>query len=809
MKWLWWSFFGDLFIGIIKDAINFLLVPIYFLFLSTDAIVYSMVAYSYSLFEIIARLNLSTLFAWFGPFLDRVNSLVIVIVMFTIGYALVNYLINPDKVADSKIGGVAIIKNLAIATALLISYQTAFEVLGESTFLIIGAPQQYEYNHLKNWFGVTNDGNPGLLSNLIFGKMENQEVGKNFGITLAVKTLKIFLHESSGSSGTILNSVYNIALSGALGDYNLLGITACVFDINFINPSSANVDYHYPIVSTVVGIYMIYSLVSFSLELGVRAFKLIVLQVVAPLAIVTIIKDGMTAKVWTKWYKLLGKTYIDIFLRVGSMYLVIALMEIAWSRIGELFDSDPNVSGFTGALVTILLILAGLRFAKKLPEFIDSIFGSHLAEANKNGFGDFMKSLGGGIVGGTVGLASGIAAGKANKLSGGATAWNGIRSGFNGARDGAKSKKISDAVKSATSTAQNARKNAEGMRDRGGTLRSNLGFAYREKTGKNYAGLRQLDADAKKESAAYAQQKADARAAFDREQQQIRGKSEPYKQKYQQARDAATRDTKTASDAYQKQHGAAEATRKEAQEKFERKRQTINENKAAVKETYDQEVRRVNEEIKQERTTLTEQTTKLTTKKTEAAKLSQEMAQKTYTDKVDDTGKVLETAAQQRAADQQKLDTLTVEVQQLETTVQEQHRKVVVKETEKANMQASYTQTAAKYDEQIAESAAERDAEVSRADAEDARAQSTYTSEIQRINNERESARLEYESRMSEIQEEERKATEKYNEDVAKIEEAHTIRTTGKDRYGRKVGTPGESFEDRRKFYTGTTGKKE
>ena len=439
--------------------IQFLLLPIYFMFLCFDGIVYSLVAYSYNLFELMAKLNFSSLLYWFSDITEKFNSLIIVIVMFVIGYALINYLIDPSKMTKGEMSGASLLKRIAFTAVLLVSYQTAFELLHETTFLVIGAPQNYEYNYLKDWFGVTNDGDPGLLSNMILGTSETDEESTNFGAVLAVKSLRVFLDNKKGVYSSTLNKVYNNALKG--NEFNLLGITAVAlnFQLSFID-GAGKVDYHYPILSTTVGLYLIYTIIKITIEIGIRALKLALLEFLAPIAIVSIIIGGFKAKIWTKWYNLLSKTFTDVFIRIGSMYIVVALIHSVLE--GSDFSASTGLStsggGLTKGFLTILLVIVGFKFAKELPKIIDDIFGSKLADANKHGFKDFLRDIPRVAFGAAGMVAGGISANKdSNGKSGflktlntvrGAAA--GAKAGFGGRGDGIK-KRI-DAINGSTDT---------------------------------------------------------------------------------------------------------------------------------------------------------------------------------------------------------------------------------------------------------------------------------------------------------------------------------------------------------------------
>lgn len=433
-------------LSLLGDIGSWLLLPLNFIFLTIDGIVYSLVAYSYKLFMLMAKLNFNSMLTWFSPIISRVNTLIAVLVMFVIAYNLIQYLINPDKASDRNSGGVAIIKNIAIAALLLIVYNFAFSLINEFTFILVGAPDGYKYSALFDTFGVENtDGDPGLIQRLILGSGSNSEEINDFGNTLAVGTLNIFLHGNEENvnleevtDSSYIGRIYSNALSNK-NSFNMMFVTAAAPEVG------RSVEYKWPIISTAVGAYLVYTIVTISIAIGVRAFKLVALQVLAPIAIVTIIKDGTGGKVWKAYLSVLGKTYIDVFIRVAAMLFTTAFISVAWRNIGTLYTTDENA--VTKFLLLILVIVAGFKFAKDLPAFIDSVFGSKLAENNKNGIGNFLGAAGGALLGAAGGaIAGGLSGAKnagpgfKNKLKGafsGGTAGmgsgftKGIKTGFN------------------------------------------------------------------------------------------------------------------------------------------------------------------------------------------------------------------------------------------------------------------------------------------------------------------------------------------------------------------------------------------
>lgn len=425
--------------SLISVGVSWIFKPLFSLFLYIDGVVYSLVAYSYKVFMLMAQLNFNVVYAWIAPLIDRINAIIMVLIMFKLGYSLIQYMINPDKLSDKNIGGAAMIKNIAICSALLISYSFIFSVMNELSLLVIGVPKGYEFTTLKEIADVTTNGGAdsdgGLISRFIFGTQADS-VG-DFGMYLATTTLQVFLHGKDNQVSSVEN-IYSKQLQNAksedgkgINNFDLTKITDVVSDLD------KTVEYKYPIISTAMAIYLIWSIIKLSIEIGVRMFKLIVLQIMAPVAIISIIDQGFNAKPWKSFINTYWKTWVDAFIRVASLFLVTAFISKFWTDRSALF---PDIDGFTRYLVLIIVIFAAYRFAQLLPKFIDGIFGHALSENNSKGFGGVL----GGIAGFGVGALGGLATGIAAKNGIGGVLSNTIGGAFGGAAAGKKGKSVAE-----------------------------------------------------------------------------------------------------------------------------------------------------------------------------------------------------------------------------------------------------------------------------------------------------------------------------------------------------------------------------
>ena len=175
-------------------------------------------------------------------------------------------------------------------------------------------------------------------------------------------------------------------------------------------------------ISTIVGGLIAVLLLAITLDIAKRIFKLIILEIIAPVPIMSLIypkgaKDGA----FSKWIHSLITTFTDIFIKLGLVYLIIVLIHMIVGANGQggIFTNFPTFqqNGFRATYLTICLILGLIFFAKEAPKFIKDALG---IKGEGGGLFDDVKTLGkaAGLVGGAAGIVgSGIASARANYLA--------------------------------------------------------------------------------------------------------------------------------------------------------------------------------------------------------------------------------------------------------------------------------------------------------------------------------------------------------------------------------------------------------
>lgn len=387
-------------------------IPIVFdILLLFDSLIYSIAAYCLQAFFEIARFNINSNSINGTNVVEAIMYRVMVLggvyALFRLGISLINYIINPSDADNASKNGSKIVKNTVIAILLLASSKFIFDFLYDFSTSVIdnGTIQQIIYGPEAEYPDYSEEQTSKSFVNGVFLILFKRGDDTTF-------TSDAAKHVASGEASIL-----------TLSDY------------------AYSSDFHYiPILTTVVGIMLIYYFGSFAIELGVRLFKLFILQVISPIPIILSIDPKQNKKL-ANFAKTYSGIYISLFIRIVTVYMAFVLLNLIegiFGQLGKLTDTATTGSISLDAtfLVEILLIIACFQAAKELPKLIEEALGTKL------GLGDAGKGFKAalmGSVGGTLGLMTGAVAGGISGGLGGIVA-GGFSGAWNGATKGAAAK---------------------------------------------------------------------------------------------------------------------------------------------------------------------------------------------------------------------------------------------------------------------------------------------------------------------------------------------------------------------------------
>ncbi len=157
--------------------------------------------------------------------------------------------------------------------------------------------------------------------------------------------------------------------------------------------------------AAIMGIVAIIYLIVIAIDVVVRNFKLIILQLISPVAFISYINPE--DKIFDNWKSQYIGAYLDLFLKL----LALNLGMYACSQ----FISLLRAHDVTNVVAFIAVLLGGWTFIKVAPNFISKIFGiKEMAGTLKDSFNTLKTAIGAGagfVIGGAMGAVSGLGAG--------------------------------------------------------------------------------------------------------------------------------------------------------------------------------------------------------------------------------------------------------------------------------------------------------------------------------------------------------------------------------------------------------------
>ncbi len=437
----------------------------FFAFLDRPA--YWLLGLVYELFFNVASADLfsnATVMKFYG----RVQLILGVFMMFQLAMTILRGIVNPDSFTDSKSGAGNLITRIITALVLLtllmpinVSPRNEYEAQIHNNGVLFGTLYSLQHRLLaNNTLGRlvlgTDDGEVDYMSST----SKNDELKKSariFTSTILKGFYRINLlpenertkHED-GKDDSIFNAnrvCQNIddatlakytRVDAEPGDIISMVNETCETDFNLLNHipgvnlfagSEMYMIAYMPFISMLVAYVFVFILLSFTVDVAVRAVKLAVLRLIAPIPIISYMDPkGSKDSAFNSWVKTLTSTYIDLFVRLASVYFVIYLIQDIIKN--GLYIN--NSGGIIGSLSFIIICIGLFVFAKQAPKFIKDVLGLK-GEPGKL-FGGIQEALAVGSVGvGAVGGA--ISRGVAARQSGeniGHTILSGIAGGIGG-----------------------------------------------------------------------------------------------------------------------------------------------------------------------------------------------------------------------------------------------------------------------------------------------------------------------------------------------------------------------------------------
>lgn len=380
-----------------------------------DSVVYWAASNCYQLF---IKLASTRIFEdeFFANFAQRIYSILGIFMLFYLAYALLNAIVDPEKLAKGDKSVSKLASNLIISLVILgflpsiftYAYRVQNYVLSSNVIgaLILGTPVV-----------EVNEGN------------SNEEAMLRFGDVLSFAVLNTFLNSDNTNFNigkTIDNRDYNwFDLKADIlenGDYSQMpGMAeavsngAIVINANGSEGNKKVIDYK-GFISTIVGLFLLYIMLSFTIDLGIRIFKFAFCQLIAPIPIILRAVPGKKGT-FDKYLKQTLAIYFEVFVRVACVYMAIYFIDAIYksNNLKQFFTG-----GIQGMLAFVIVIMGILAGAKQLPKMISDFLGIETGGL-KLGLTDKLKA--GGFFAGGAMLGAGVTGLVRNGVAGARNAW--------------------------------------------------------------------------------------------------------------------------------------------------------------------------------------------------------------------------------------------------------------------------------------------------------------------------------------------------------------------------------------------------
>lgn len=329
-------------------------------------------------------------------FYSRIQLILGILMIFKLAMSILNIIINPDIIKDQKQGPGKIVMRIVVALFML------------TLVIPLNIPNATDkslnayINDHGILFGFLYKAQDAILSENILAKLilgtasngDDMDVNNlsDVGNAMASTVLKVFIRinvyddteppcensetcENTICPGEVNESHYaeeNVDPQVILAHLN----DACG-GLKRLSSKAERYAFAYtPVLGALVMLIMAFIIAGFTVDIAVRAIKLAVLRLVAPVPIISYInppKQGGGA--FDNWLKALISTYVDLFFRIAIVYFGLFLIQIVMNGGLDIFGSNIEGFSFTSGIAFIFVILGILVFIRQAPQFIKDILG--------------------------------------------------------------------------------------------------------------------------------------------------------------------------------------------------------------------------------------------------------------------------------------------------------------------------------------------------------------------------------------------------------------------------------------------------
>lgn len=375
-----------------------LIAGFYGLMLSLDSALYNLAASVYKLFIVLSSAKLLREDAYTN-FVERINVIVGVAMLFVVAFSILQSIVNPDNIQKGTSG---IAKNIVLSLIGLALVPTAFKYMYEfqeliTTENVIGKVILGGYN--RN-IDIEIRDSEGTVLDVI--EQDSTSTFQMAGNQIAVSVFQGFLYDGAktrDNPGTPLGDNFKIRFEfledpdNMFYDFLDVGNIHHIDDIHQITMLTGNFSFYTGLsevinevdqtivykwgLSTAAAIFICYVLISFCIDMAIRAAKLAFYQLIAPIPILArIVPAGND--MFNRWIKAVISTFLDVFVKISiiffGVFLIQLISDINWFDWFDefLYEGIDPATVFFG---NVFMIIGILLFVKQAPQLIKDVLG--------------------------------------------------------------------------------------------------------------------------------------------------------------------------------------------------------------------------------------------------------------------------------------------------------------------------------------------------------------------------------------------------------------------------------------------------
>lgn len=369
--------------------------------------IYPLIAYAYKLFYNIGVLRIIKNDK-IEPIYQRITLILGLVMLFVITFQLIQYIMEPDNFTDKEKGFGKVMVRMIV-----------------SVVLIAVVPYIFDFA-----FEVQSD----IMSNNLIPKiiLGGGEINENWGNELSATIFEKFYQVNPNlenpvcddPSGATAERIVNANLDDLRNNGRLgTALDSCLNEKDKNNTNEKKIQFD-GIIAVLAGGLILWMMIMYCLDLGVRVVQLTYLQIIAPIPIIMYMlpkKDGA----FEKWTKQCLTTFLDLFIRTAIICFAVLIIDTLGASFKDITSSvSASAQGdkvFTGLLYTCL-VLGVMTFAKKAGDMLKELFPKGNAASGELGISakrlpEPVKRVSGAAKGFAVGGAVGLVNRAASNIS--------------------------------------------------------------------------------------------------------------------------------------------------------------------------------------------------------------------------------------------------------------------------------------------------------------------------------------------------------------------------------------------------------